>query len=144
MRFRHLAAAATVLALAAGTTGCAASDDPAADGVIRIVASTNVYGDVARAVLGDAGEVTSIIEDAAQDPHEYEADGRDALAISRADIVIVNGGGYDEFMHTLLDAQGSAAVVIDAVQLSGLDPDAELHAHGDGDEHTDEEHGGHE
>src|SRR6218665_4151030 len=107
MRFRHLAAAATAVALAAAVTGCAASDDPTADGVIRVVASTNVYGDLARTVLGDAGEGTSIIDDASQDPHEYEADGRDALAISRADIVILNGGGYDEFMHTLLDAQGS-------------------------------------
>ena len=149
MRFRHLAAAATTLVLAGAMTGCAASDDPAADGVIRIVASTNVYGDIARAVLGDGGEVTSIIDNASQDPHEYEADGRDALAISRADIVIVNGGGYDGFMHTLLDAQDSDAVVIDAVQLSGLDPDAELHDHGDGEEHaedghSDEDHAEHE
>ena len=146
MRLRHLAAPVAAVALAAALAGCATSDEPAADGVIRIVASTNVYGDIARAVVGDAGEVTSIIADPSQDPHEYEADGRDALAVSRADIVIVNGGGYDEFMHTLLDAQGSDAIVIDAVQLSGLDPDAELHDHGDGDgeEHADDEHADHD
>jgi len=140
MRLRHLTVPVLALATVAALTGCAASDDPAADGVIRIVASTNVYGDIARTVVGDAGEVTSIIEDSAQDPHEYEADARDALAISRADIVIVNGGGYDDFMSTLLDAQQSTAVVIDAVHLSGLDPDAELHDHGDGEEHSEDEH----
>ena len=47
-------------------------------------------------------------------------------------------------MHTLLDAQGSDAIVIDAVQLSGLDPDAELHDHGDGDEHAEDEHADHD
>jgi len=142
MRLRHLTVPVLALATVAALTGCAASDDPAGDGVIRIVASTNVYGDIARSIVGDAGEVTSIIEDSAQDPHEYEADARDALAISRADIVILNGGGYDEFMNTLLDAQGSDAAVIDAVHLSGLDPDAELHDHGDGEgeEHADDEH----
>lgn len=138
MRLRHLTVPVTALVVAAALTACAPGDDPASDGVIRIVASTNVYGDIARAVAGDDAEITSIIHDAAQDPHEYEADARDALAISRADIVIVNGGGYDEFMNTLLDAQNSAAVVIDAVQLSGLDPDADVHDHGDGEEHADE------
>ncbi len=139
MRLRHLTVPTLALATVAALTGCATSDDPAADGTIRIVASTNVYGDIARTVLGDAGEVTSIIEDSAQDPHEYEADARDALAISRADIVIVNGGGYDDFMGTLLDAQNSDAVVIDAVELSGLDPDTDVHDHGD-DEHAEDEH----
>lgn len=146
MRLRHLTVPVTALVFAAALAGCAPGDDPASDGVIRIVASTNVYGDLARAVAGDDAEITSIIEDASQDPHEYEADARDALAISRADIVIVNGGGYDEFMNTLLDAQSSTAVVIDAVHLSGLDPDAELHDHGDGegDEHAEEDHEPHE
>jgi zinc/manganese transport system substrate-binding protein len=144
MRLRHLTVPVTALVFAAALTGCAPGDDPASDGVIRIVASTNVYGDIARTVAGDDAEVTSIIEDASQDPHEYEADARDALAISRADIVILNGGGYDEFMHTLLDAQSSTAVVIDASQLSGLDPDAELHDHGDGEEHDEEEAPAHE
>ncbi|AYF97355.1 metal ABC transporter solute-binding protein, Zn/Mn family [Protaetiibacter intestinalis] len=136
--------ATTALAL----TGCAASDDPASDGVIRIVASTNVYGDIAQTVAGDAAEVTSIIHSSTQDPHEYEADARDALAVSRADIVIVNGGGYDDFMDALLEAHpNDAVVVIDASQLSGLDPDADIHDHGDeGDEdehegeHADEDH----
>jgi zinc/manganese transport system substrate-binding protein len=50
--------------------------------------------------------VTAIIHDSAQDPHEYEATPRDALAIAEADLVVVNGGGYDEFMATLLEAAG--------------------------------------
>lgn len=110
-------------ALALGLAGCASpAPDPAADDVIRIVASTNVYGDLAATVGGAHVEVTSVIDDPAQDPHQFEANPRVQLALSRADIVIVNGGGYDDFMNTMLDASGNQdAVVIDAFDAaSGL------------------------
>jgi zinc/manganese transport system substrate-binding protein len=111
--------------LAGVLAGCAPQTSPADDGVVRIVASTNVYGDLARSIAGDDAEVTSIIEDPAQDPHQFEANGRIALALSRADIVIVNGGGYDGFVRQLLDAGGNTgARVIDAVELSGYDAGA--------------------
>ncbi|MGN6272076.1 MAG: metal ABC transporter solute-binding protein, Zn/Mn family [Protaetiibacter sp.] len=128
--------------------GCAPVSDDGADVTLRIVASTNVYGDIAATIAGDAAQVTSIIHDAAQDPHEYEATPRDALAIADADMVIVNGGGYDEFMHTLLEAHDNDAVVLDAVELSGLETDdheadsgdatgeQDHHAHGEFNEHV--------
>ncbi|CAN5224678.1 zinc ABC transporter substrate-binding protein [soil metagenome] len=100
--------------------------DNAGDGVINVVATTNVYGDVAQRVGGAAVEVTSLIERADQDPHEFEASGRDQLALSRADIVIVNGGGYDDFASTMLAASGnSSAQVVDAVTISGFDATAD-------------------
>jgi zinc/manganese transport system substrate-binding protein len=106
--------------------GCSTPADNADDGVIRVVASTNVYGDLAQTIGGSGVEVTSIIDDPAQDPHEFEANGRVQLALSRADIVIVNGGGYDDFATQMLEASGNdEARVIDAVELSGYDPDAE-------------------
>jgi zinc/manganese transport system substrate-binding protein len=126
--------AAASLALAGCTSddggGGASSGD---DSTLQIVASTNVYADIAATIAGDAAEVTAIIHDAAQDPHEYEATSRDALAIADADLVIINGGGYDEFMHTLLEAHDALAVVLDAVALSGLDADDH-----DADDHADE------
>ena len=115
-----LAALATASVLAAGLAGCAAT--PAADdGRPSVVASTNVYGDIARQIAGDAADVTSIITSAAQDPHSYEASAQVRLAIADADLVIRNGGGYDPFVDTLLDASGGdALVVLDAVEVSGL------------------------
>lgn len=73
-------------------------------GVIKVVTSTNVWASVVEILGGDWVEVTPIIEDPLQDPHSYEASARDQLALSEADLVIANGGGYDEFMVQLMAA----------------------------------------
>lgn len=125
--------ATTALALA----GCAPSDT--ADGELSIVASTDVYGDIAAAIAGDRATVTSIISGPAQDPHSYEATARDQLALSRADLVIENGGGFDPFIDTMLASLDTEPVVITATTLSGLFPDEEPHDH-DHDDHADDDH----
>ncbi|QES47778.1 ABC transporter substrate-binding protein [Streptomyces venezuelae] len=91
---------------------------------IPVVASTNVYGDVVRQIGGGRVGVVSIISDPAQDPHSYEAGPRNQLALSRAKVVIENGGGYDEFVGRMLrSSDNSSAEVINAVQVSGKAPD---------------------
>lgn len=130
--------AATALAL----SGCSAPD-PGGDGELRIVASTNVYGDIAEAIAGDHAAVTSIIEGSTQDPHSYEATVQNQLALSKADIVIENGGGYDPFIDTMLASLGGTApIVLSAVELSGLLPEAadEHDEHDDSDGHAHEDH----
>lgn len=130
--------------------GCAGTADPAADDVLRVVASTNVYGDIAEHIGGDLIEVTSIIDSPAQDPHSYEASARDRLALERADLVLENGGGYDPFVDQLLAASPAEHVVLTAVEIAGLtegehaeDAHAEgEHAEEGGDEHADD-HDGH-
>jgi zinc/manganese transport system substrate-binding protein len=118
-------ATASVLAVA-GLVGCAATPDAEDDGRASIVTSTNVYGDIAAQIAGQHADVTSIITSAAQDPHSYEASARDQLAIADADLVIHNGGGYDAFVDTLLDASGNDGVeVLDAFEISGLAGDNE-------------------
>ncbi|TDN91108.1 zinc ABC transporter substrate-binding protein [Microbacterium sp. BK668] len=108
-------AAASVLVLAGcATTGTSAGDD----GRVQVVASTNVYGQIAQAVGADAVDVTAIIDSAAQDPHSYEASARDQLTVSRADLVIENGGGYDAFIDGLLEATGIDAPVLTAAEYS--------------------------
>ncbi len=118
-----LAAAALLL------SGCAAAGGAdKAHGAVSVVASTNVYGDLARSIGGDHVDVTSIIDRMAQDPHSYEATARDKLAVSKADLVLENGGGYDTFMHTLADDTGvDHKNIITAVELSPL-PGAEAEA----------------
>jgi zinc/manganese transport system substrate-binding protein len=115
------------LALAGCSTTASAHDN---NGKISIVASTDVWGDVAKQIGGGDITVTSIITDAAQDPHSYEANARVQLALSKADIVIENGGGYDDFVATLLKgARNSEAKVLNAVDISGFDQGTSLNEH---------------
>ena len=82
----------------AGARRRAAAPTPSDDNGIDIVASTNVYADIARAVGGPDVDVTAFIDSPSADPHSYEANSRNILTVTRADIVIENGGGYDDFM----------------------------------------------
>lgn len=112
-------------------TGCSATD-AAADGRIRVVTSTDVWGDVVAQIGGSAVSVDPLITDPGRDPHEYQADPRDQLSVSRAQLVVVNGGGYDDFLEQLLKNAPAATQVVDAADASGLD----LHpAEGEFDEH---------
>jgi len=120
-------AAVLVFALA----GCSAPSS-ADDGRLSVVASTNVYGDLARVVGGDLVAVTYIIDSDSQDPHEFEASARTQLALSRADIVIENGGGYDDFVDSLLAAIGGDSVLLNVADISGYNqrpPGAEFNEH---------------
>ena len=110
-----------VVAIGLALSGCSGSayDPPAG---VRVVASTNVYGSLAKTIGGSQVTVTSIIDDPSKDPHEYQADARTQLAIARAQVVIENGGGYDDFVDTMLSASGNTKVaLINAVKTSGYD-----------------------
>lgn len=71
---------------------------------LKVVAAENVWGNIAAQMGGEDAEVTSIITDPTADPHLYESSVKDAAAVANADIVIMNGLGYDDFMTKLLDA----------------------------------------
>lgn len=68
---------------------------------IKVIASVNFYGEVAKAVLGDAGTVTSIINNQDVDPHDYEPTTKVAAQVSDANVLISNGLGYDTWMEKL-------------------------------------------
>src|ERR1700742_204541 len=98
IRISRLAASAAMLAVLAGAVSCGAPQDTAADDRVQVVASTDVWAGVVRAVAGDAVKITTIIDDPAGDPHSYEASTADAADAAKADLIVFNGGGYDEFM----------------------------------------------
>lgn len=132
---RLLALPAT--ALLVGLAACSGAATPASEpsggaGTVGVVASTNVYGDLVRTIGGDAVEVTSIIDDPNQDPHEYTANARTQLALSKAQLVVENGGGYDDFVATMLSATTAKPRVLNVADVSGYDQepaDGEFNEH---------------
>jgi zinc/manganese transport system substrate-binding protein len=86
---------------------------------VTVVASTNVYADIATVVGGNLVQASSFISSPDQDPHSYEANTRNIVTVSNADVVIENGGGYDDFMDQLLDGASGDPIVLDVVDISG-------------------------
>lgn len=144
-----LAIATGATLVLAGCAGSAGDGDGGSGDTVTVVASTNVYGQLAAQVGGDRVSVTSIITSDSQDPHSYEATARDQLAVDRAQLVIENGGGYDHFMDVLLEGAGGDPEVITAVEFSHDWPGNEGHDaddDGDGhdDDHAEDDGGGHD
>lgn len=146
----HLPLAAMAgLALFLSGCGQAANADqngPANDPVqarISVVTTTNVYGDIASTIGGDRVQVTSIISRTSQDPHAYEPTPQDRLALSKADLAIGNGGGFDPFFDTITKDSGlSQDRVIHAFDIADLERDADSHTQGHGaDETAEDAHG---
>lgn len=104
--------------------GCGSSSDSAdaksTPAKVPVVASTNVYGDIVRRIGADKVDITSVISDPDQDPHSYEANTQNQLALSKAKVVVENGGGYDDFVDRMLKSgHNDSAQVINAVRVSG-------------------------
>lgn len=114
---RLLGAGFAAVALLA-TSACSSSGNDSGGDKLSVVASTNVWGDIVAQVGGDLVEVTSIVDDPSADPHSYEASARTQLAISRAGLVVANGGGYDDFVDTMVAALDEPPVVLHAVDLA--------------------------
>lgn len=131
--------------------GCASSGDSEASessSGVSIVASTSVYAELATSVVGDAADVSAIIDSPTVDPHDYEATAQDQLAVTEADLAIFNGGGYDHYMEQLVES-GEVEHSVMAVEHnhdypgedgeSGHDHADEEHDHAD-EEHAEDEH----
>jgi len=123
MKFKK--AVGLAIAAAMTLTSCSAAETESS--TPTIVATTNVWANVAEQIAGDNFVVTALITDPAQDPHSFEASARDQLAVSESSIFIVNGGGYDEFAEVL-----AAAAKVDPFNVY------ELHESEHGAEHSEE------
>ena len=120
-KFRSLTLALVALLALSGCSPSTPTRWQAGDGPIKIVASTNVWGSVANLIAGDLATVDAIIYNSNQDPHSYELSARDQLLINNADIVIMNGGGYDDFIQKAVDADSTPAITVDAFMAAGDD-----------------------
>ncbi|BBG05132.1 MULTISPECIES: metal ABC transporter solute-binding protein, Zn/Mn family [Pseudonocardia] len=131
---RPAALVAGFAALSLGLSACGSGqiDAPTSPDIPQtaVVASTDAWGAVARAVGGNYVQVESIIDSPNVDPHGYEATPQDAVTVGDAKLIVMNGGGYDAFMTGLISSSGNRAPVVDAVEASGLEgADEAGHAH---------------
>lgn len=93
-----------LLCIVGSACGSFSPTPPASGPPLRVVAAENFYGDLARQLGGSAVSVSSILSNPNVDPHEYQANVQAGLAVSQANLVIENGGGYDSWMDKMLGA----------------------------------------
>lgn len=129
---RSLALAAALLAIPS-----AASSEP-----LIVVASFSILADMVQEVGGEHVNVTSLVG-RGEDAHVYEPVPADVAAVANADLVVVNGLGFEGFLDRMVEASGTQAPIIiashDVLAIAvDQDDDHDEHAH---DQHDHDEHG---
>ncbi len=110
---KALAALAGLLLVVPMLSACVAGPTAAsAPGVVNVVAAENFYGDIVRQLGGSHVSVTSIISNPNVAPHQYESSPLTAIEVSRAQLVIENGLGYDAWMDKVLSGSPNATRVL--------------------------------
>ncbi|WP_183470767.1 metal ABC transporter solute-binding protein, Zn/Mn family [Mycolicibacterium iranicum] len=106
---------------------------------VTVVVSVDQWGDIVSQLGGACADVTTVLASSSVDPHDYEPAPSDAVAFEGAQLVVVNGGHYDEWAAKLASTSAPDAPVVNAVELSGGHADEE-HDHGGeaGHEHAEE------
>lgn len=110
---------------------------------LKVVASFSVIADMARNVGGDQVAITTLVG-ADSDVHVYEPSPADAAALSKADVVLVNGLHFEGFLHRLVESSASEAAIVelakDVKPIAFKQPSAEAEGETGGHDH-DGEHG---
>jgi zinc/manganese transport system substrate-binding protein len=91
----------------------------AEEGRLQVMATHSILGHWVQQVVGDQAEVTVLVGPDG-DGHTYEPTPRDAVAMSRAQVVFSNGLGFEGWFDRLYAASGSRAVHVQVAD--GLTP----------------------
>lgn len=129
----------------ANTTSASASSDapPCPVAPVEVVASVDQWGQIVSTLGGACADVTTLLASSSVDPHSYEPSPADAAEFGDAQLIVINGGHYDEWAAKLAASSAPGVPVVDAVELAGHDQ----HEHEDEHEAHDHEahdHGAHD
>ena len=78
---------------------------------LHVVASFSILADMVKNVGGDAVEVKPLVGPDA-DTHTYQPTPEDARALAKADLVIINGLGFEGWMQRLIQSSGYKGKVV--------------------------------
>jgi zinc/manganese transport system substrate-binding protein len=124
--FVIFAVAAVVLA------ACGDDDDGGASGDDgpSVVVTTAILGDIVANIVGDAASV-DVVMPAGADPHDFAPSTRQAESMTEADLLVVNGagfeGGLDAAVETATDGGTAVFTVADHVVLRSTDEGDDPH-----------------
>jgi zinc/manganese transport system substrate-binding protein len=112
---------ALTILLAGGAMGIVAAE---AAGPVRAIGVENEYADVISQIGGKYVQVQAIETDPNTDPHTFEASPKIAKEIAAAQLIVVNGVGYDDWADKIMSASHRPnRKVINVQKLLGLPDD---------------------
>lgn len=100
--------------LLAAAIACAAAL-PAAAEPVKAVASFSILGDMVQRIGGERVEVTTLVGPNG-DGHVYQPTPADARTVSRAEVLVVNGLGFEGWMDRLIASAGYRGPVVVAAR----------------------------
>ena len=119
---------------------------------VQVVTSFSILGDLAEQIGGEAIAVTTIVGPD-QDAHVYSPTAADARAVATADLLILNGLGFETWAADLVVGSGTRAPIVTVANnlplvLHGPEDEATHEDHRDEDKRDDhedhEDHDGHD
>ncbi|MGF1599169.1 MAG: metal ABC transporter solute-binding protein, Zn/Mn family [Acidimicrobiales bacterium] len=151
MRYSFRALLALVTGLGVMVTACgddegASADVAADDDRPSVVVTTSILGDVVRNLVGDQIEVVTIMPVGA-DPHDFQASAQQVAQIGEAEVLIVNGAGFEEGLLDVIESAEADGVptfeAVSAIETVDFDEDDADHADEDGGARADEDDADH-
>lgn len=122
---RLLTTAATTALLLTSAVACSSGGETAAPKgdcpvtPVKVTVSVDQWTDMVKSLAGDCAVVQTVVESTATDPHEFEPTPADSAKLTNADLVVVNGLGYDEWATKAADAASTQPAVVDAAEATG-------------------------
>ncbi len=123
LKLRTLAAG-LVLTVPFALAACGSEKTPAGDAAgdcpatpLNVVVSVDQWGDIVSDLGGACAKVTTVLASSSVDPHDYEPSPSDAAKFAGAQLVVINGGHYDEWAAKLAASSASGAPVVNALDL---------------------------
>ncbi|KUI33229.1 ABC transporter substrate-binding protein [Mycobacterium sp. IS-1742] len=109
-------------------TACSGGDDAAAPSAqpggdcpaepLSVVVSVDQWGGIVSQLAGQCAEVSTVVASSSVDPHDFEPAPKDAALFEGAQLIVLNGGHYDEWAAKLAAGSAPDAPVIDATEVS--------------------------
>lgn len=131
---RRVLLVSAALTVAMSATAALRADEP-----VEVVASFSILGDMVSVVGGERVRVETLVGPG-EDAHVFDPAPADARLLADADLVVLNGLGFEGWMERLVEASGYDGAIV--VASAGIDPlpgeDEDHHVEGQGhDEHAD-------
>jgi ABC-type Zn uptake system ZnuABC Zn-binding protein ZnuA len=108
---------------------------------LRVVATTNIVGDIVSQVGGERIELRVLLPIGA-DPHAFNPAPQDVAAIYDAHVLFANGAGLEEFMQSILETAPDTPIVYlsEGIELREWDDDHDDDGADDDDDHDVDPH----